>query len=501
MTLSTFPVTMAVLLFVSLFFLFAGGHIAVLVTDCLQGMFTQIAAVIIVIVLVCIQLDWGNVVEVLISVGDPDKGMSLLNPLKASNQEGGFTFWFFMISIVAAWYNIMSNMQSQAYIASAKTAHEYRMGSALNQWRWQALLLFFMVLVLCAMVVLHHPDHAATSVEINKQLDAAVSSQPIETQDTLRKQLTITMALSHIMPVGLAGLFCAIMLAALISTYDSFMHTWGVVFLQDVIMPFRKKRFETKTHLWLLRLSIFGVAAFSFFYSMFFPNTESLLMYFALVNSIWLGGSGAVILGGLYWKRGTNAAAFWTLILGAVMGSICTIVKLGWPKWYDGATFPINAQWLFLITIVVSVAVYWIMSLMGNENHNMDKLLNRGKYAIEGEQTNVVHRTKWYEKMFGIGQEFNFRDRVTAYSIVGWLLMWLGVFIAGMIYGFVAKPGEEAWAKFWYVYLICLFGLSIVTTLLFTIGGLVDIESLFKSLKTQKHDYDDDGMVIEDSDK
>ena len=91
---------------------------------------------------------------------------------------------------------------------------------------------------------LGHPDHASTAQQIDQQLDKMVASQPNEAaREALRGQLTITAALSHVIPVGLAGLFCAIMVAALISTYDSFMHTWGAVFLQDVVMPFSKKRY------------------------------------------------------------------------------------------------------------------------------------------------------------------------------------------------------------------------------------------------------------------
>jgi SSS family solute:Na+ symporter len=495
MACPTFPVVMIIMLGISLFFVFAGGHVAVLVTDCLQGMFTQIAAVIIIITLFVMKIDWSKIVDVLITKGDPVVGKSLLDPLHASNQSGGFTFWFFIIGIIGAWYTIMSNMQIQASIASAKTAHEFRMGSALNQWRWQSLLLFFMVLTLCAMVVLYHPDHASTAQQIDLQLDKMVASQPNEmAREALRGQLTITAALSHVLPVGLTGLFCAIMVAALISTYDSFMHTWGSVFLQDVVMPFRKKRYTTKKHLRLLRISIFAVAVFSFIFSLLFPNPENILMYFALVNNIWLGGSGAVILGGLYWKRGTTTSAIWTLIFGAVLGTAGSVVTLGWPSWVGGK-FPINPQWLFCLTILASTAFYWVVSVMGKEVFDMDKLLHRGKYAIEEDQTHVDIPTRWYEKIFGITREFNRFDRFLAYAIVGWFLMWLGVFVIGMIYGVVAKPEETAWAKFWHVYLFILFVIALFTTVLFTVGGFKDLMHLFKVLKTQVRDFDDDGTV------
>ena len=46
--------------------------------------------------------------------------------------------------------------------------------------------------------------------------------------------------------VGLVGLFCAIMMAALISSHNGFMHAWGGVLLQDIILPFRRRPLGTR---------------------------------------------------------------------------------------------------------------------------------------------------------------------------------------------------------------------------------------------------------------
>ena len=53
--------------------------------------------------------------------------------------------------------------------------------------------------------------------------------------------------------------------------------------------------------------------------SLLFPLKDFIFMFFALTSAIYLGGAGAVIIGGLYWKRGTAEAAWTALILGTVM--------------------------------------------------------------------------------------------------------------------------------------------------------------------------------------
>ena len=45
---------------------------------------------------------------------------------------------------------------------------------------------------------------------------------------------------------------------------------------------------------------------FAFCWSLLFPQTTYIYMYFALTGAIFLGGAGSVIIGGLYWKRGTR---------------------------------------------------------------------------------------------------------------------------------------------------------------------------------------------------
>ena len=101
--------------------------------------------------------------------------------------------------------------------------------------------------------------------------------------------------------------------------------------------------------------------------------------------------------------------------------------------------------------------------------------------------------TRWWQSLFGITPMFNRRDRVTAYLIVGYFLLWLGVFAAGMIYGAIADPGELAWAQFWHVYLYISAGLLVCSTLWLGIGGLRDLASLFRNLRSAQRDYSDTG--------
>jgi SSS family solute:Na+ symporter len=318
-----------------------------------------------------------------------------------------------------------------------------------------------------------------------------MKSVPAEVHDQIR----VTATLPALLPVGLVGLFCAIMMAALISSHNGFMHAWGGVLLQDIILPFRKQPLSTQAHLWALRGAIAAVGLIAFVYSLFWKPNQSILMYFAMVNNVWLGPAGAVMLGGLYWKKGTTRAAMMTLVCGAVLGIAHIVLRWGWEGW-TGHEFPINSQWVFLITILFSVVLYVLVSWLDPQPaFNMDRMLYRGQYAAIGEPLPELRPTRWWQTIFGITPMFNQRDRLTAYLIVGWFLAWLGVFAAGMIYGWIADPGPLAWAKFWRVYLYISFGVLVGTTVWLGIGGLRDLRNLLGSLRSTERDFNDDGSV------
>lgn len=483
--LSTFVALAGLMVLLPLGFIVMGGHTSVMVSNFMQGLFTNIAAVIIVAVLFFTVFDWQAISTTMLAHSKPDA--SLFNPLHASGTKD-FNAWYFIIGIVGTWYGAMSNVPSQAFLGSGKTAHEQRMGYLLGQISWQGLLVFFMMLALCSFNLLNNPAHAATAAKVN----AALATVP----EAMQGKVQAAAALPYLLPAGMVGLFCAIMMAALISSNNGFMHAWGGVLLQDIILPFRKQPLATHTHLLALRGAIVFVGLVAFLLSISFNPQQSILMLFAAVNSIWLGPAGAVMLGGLYWKWGTTKAAMTTLLAGSLVGMMFFILQQGWPVWYAKADFPINGQYCFLINIVFSSALYVGTSLLTRQpDFNMDRMLHRGEYAAADELLPELRPTRWWQTIFGITPMFNRRDRITAYLIVGWFLFWLGTFVVGMIYGVLINPPDAVWVNFWFIYLCLNFAVLMGSTLWLGIGGIQDVLALFKTMSGARRDTADDGTV------
>ena len=532
MGLPVYPLVMIILLGISLYFVYTGGQIAVIIADFFRGIFTTVVLVIVTLYLFS-NIGWDHIThsleqtpinlanqeieslevdETFQTLSDKDQqkqiddikekynNSSRINPFKTSHVED-FNFWYFLIGIIGIMYGTMSWQGSQAYNSSAKSAHEAKMGSVLAGFRGLPQGLFFLLVPVLLYVYMNHPEYQDIAASVNFSLDQ------FET-DTLRSQMRGPLILSTVLPVGLLGAFAALMLAAFVSTHDTYLHSWATILIQDVIMPFRKKPFDKDTHLKVLRIAIFGVAVFIFLFSLLFQQNQKIALFFAITAAIFAGGSGAVIIGGLYWKRGTTAAAWTAMIVGAVISVGGVLVKQISADWLaDQNTYAslkeiisfikdINGQEYWAISMGLSAIAYVMVSLnFKAEPFNMDKLLNRGKYKIDGEAKIINRETQLGWKIFLMGSEFTKTDKIIYILNYAWTGIWTIVFFAGTAYNLYNDVSNVAWMKFWKTYLYVHVVVSILIIIWFTIGGFRDLKDMISRLKTEYRDHQDDGWV------
>jgi len=482
---STYVVMMIFLLGIALFFVFAGGQIAVIVADFIQGVLTN-AVFVILILFFFFTIDWNQIFEALLAAQKTPHA-SLINPFKTS-QVDDFNFWYFLIGLIGFVYNFMSWQGTQAYNSSASSAHEAKMAQVLGNWRNYPRNLFLVFIPVITITVMHHVDFSFIAAKVNAILGTIESSE-------IQSQVRVPLVLRFLLPTGLLGAFAAVMLSAFISTHDTYLHSWGSIFIQDVIMPFRKQPFAPKQHIQVLRFSIIGVAIFIFLFSLLFKQGQHIYLFFAVTGAIFVGGAGSVIIGGLYWKRGTTAAAWSAMISGssiAIIGTILTSI-------YEN--FPVNGQWFWFISMVGASLVYILVSLLGKKvDFNMDKMLHRGKYAIEGEMKVIDRVPSKGWKVLGMGKEFTRGDKFIYILSYAWIVIWTLIFIGGTIYGLSHDVADSHWLSYWKYYVIIYGLVSAVVVIWFTIGGIVDLKAMFKRLAIMQRDDSDDGYVVRTDD-
>ena len=528
----TFPLVMIILIGIALYFVYTGGQIAVIVADFFQGIFLIVVLFVITIFLYK-NVGWDQVSDSLkdtpaslankeiqklekddsfIILSDEEKknkieeintkyqNSSLINPFKTSRVED-FNLTYFLIGLIGMFYGTLSWQGHQAYNSSAKSAHEAKMAAVLGDIRWKPQGLFIFLVPVLAYVFMNHPDFQSVADSVNATLNS------LET-DTLKSQMRAPIVLSEVLPAGLLGAFAALMLAAFISTHDTYLHSWASIFVQDVVMPFRKEPFNKDDHLRVLRYSIFGVAIFIFIFSLVFDQNQEIALYFAVTFAIFAGGVGAVIIGGLYWDKGTTEGAWAAMIIGAtvaVTGTIIPSVSDSWlndtESWVQVKGFilklkEINGIKFYALSMASSSLSYIVVSLITfKEKMNMDKLLNRGKYSIEDEVKVPDKKVKSVWKIFGIGNEFTIEDKIIYLISFIWNISFIIIFMVGTIYNLSNDVSDDAWMVYWkyQVYVNIIFSFIIIVW--FTIGGIIDIKKMFQSLSSSERDHGDSGWV------
>jgi SSS family solute:Na+ symporter len=476
-TWPTYPILMAGLLLTALWFVFSGGQVTVIITDFVQGLFASFVFVVVPVYLLFV-VKWDRVAEVL---SKQPAGKSLINPFDTGYVEE-FNFGFYIIGVFGVLLRGLGWQGEQAYNVSAKSAHEAKMGGVLAMWRGMPQGLLMLLVPILAAVIMQHADFAGVAEEVTAQKEAIENTRVAD-------QLATPLVLAKMLPVGLLGMFCAMMLAAFISTHDTYLHSWGSIFVQDVVMPVRGKPLAKRNHLRLLRAALVGVGAFIFAFSWWWVPSDAILHYFALTASVFANWAGIVTIGGLYWKRGTTGGAWAALIVGTVTAITGFALRHFQPH------FPIHGQGFWAVGMAASILAYVACSLLVPRKFELDRLLHRGRYAIEGEHEVVEKDPGLGWRIFAMGREFTRRDKALYIATYAWTFLNIAVFSVGTIINLTHGATDAAWLRYWQIYVWVNVGLSVVVLVWFGTGGLRDLRRMVVALSTMKRDDSDDGVV------
>ncbi|MDD2403795.1 MAG: hypothetical protein PHI56_04570 [Victivallaceae bacterium] len=582
----TFGLAMFFFLSIAVWIVMMGGQITIMVTDCVQGLLSYPMYVVIV-GFILYKFSWTN--EMAPTLLDTEPGKSFLNPYDVYNLRN-FNLFYVMVGIFSSIFNRMAWSGTSGYNAAAATPHEQKIGGLLGTWRSGLSVMMYTLMAIAAFTYMKHINYQPQATKVSKQLtlktisdiasedkfnvvrgeisdfiksgkaapelqqrvgDKFDLSKPLTgtedykevakiaidsvdkakglTFNTIYSQMLVPIAVRDMLPIGITGIMCAIMIFLMVSTDTTYMHSWGSIIVQDVVLPFCPNGLRPEVQLKLLRFVIAGVAAFAFLFSLLFAQVDFILMFFAITGAIWLGGAGPVIVFGLYWRRGTAAGAFTSLISGssiAVGGIVCQQmwVKSIYPflsnnglaepvkefLWNVSSPFhplviwdmtpdkfPINSQEIYFIAMLVSISLYIVISLLTcREKFNMDRMLHRGIYHTEGI---ALQKTRFnLSKIVGITSQYTTGDKILAWSVFIWSFVYNCVicFALVIIWNLFHSWPNEWWAWYFYINSILLAGVvGLVTTIWFSIGGTKDLIQLFQRLEGRTADTLDDGRV------
>ena len=467
----TVPAVTICLVVLSVLLATMGGQISLLFTDFLQWIVMMIMFVSVGFVVYRV-INWGDVEAALLASENP---RAMVDPFLATSANSFGLLYIFWLAIRSV-YNVLSWAPNTMKSQSATEPREAKIMWVFSYIRQMTTigLLFAGVAALACMAL---PKFGA----IAEQVQSTVGSIANE---AVRTEMVVPIFLSIVLSPLMKGLFLAGMIAASISTLDTYFLTWAGVFTQDVVGPFRKKSMTHEQRIKWLRGSVVGVAFFVYLFSIFWKPTEYIFMYFAITATIYTGGAGVVILGGLYWPRGTTWGAWASMVWGLV-GSVGSIIALqlyskteGWPSWVNGMS-------LAVLISLSAIVVYAVVSLLSaDEKVDLNALLHRtpkkGKPNLSDRWRMVFSRKNTFELIVG--------------GTAGILLL---AALGTLVYSRFYEIPLTGWLGFWKGYAFFFYAISVPITIWFLVGSIRDIVVLLRRLNAEVVDAEDDGQVHE----
>ncbi len=565
-----------------------GGTLAIIVTDSIQGMFFFPLIVTFVIFIIC-KFSWST--EIVPVMMDRVQGESFLNPYDVSKLRD-FNIFFVIMTLANIFFH-RASWAGNGKTTSAKSPHEQKMAGLLGSWRTAVTVTFYVMIAITIITLLNHRNWAPQAKNIRDSISCKISQELIsdeanrkefnerirevptqyhqigvdkplsqknnldtptlkaahkalnkingETEGnakfqqfrTLFHQMMLGQSMRQMFPPVLLGLFCLLMVLAMLSTDDSRIYSATVTLTQDVVMPLRKKPFTPKQHVLVLRIVAIGIGIFFFCGSYFMSQLDYIGLFTTLMCSMWLGGCAPVMIFGLYSRFGTTAGAFASLIAGMIISGSSILIKRNWADvvypWLDQTNmvepignflsaasspfnpyivwemnpvkFPINSYEIYFITMVTTLFLYISVSYFTmKEPFNLERMLHRGKYNLDHENKETFNWSvnNVFKRVLGITKEYTTGDKVIAWSLFVYSIIWsfLTTFIGVVAWNAFTPWPIEWWGKYFFIVNLIVPGtMAAISTVWFGVGGIIDLRRMFRDLKVRVDNPLDDGWV------
>ena len=415
---------------------------------------------------------------------------------------------------------------------------------------------------------------------------------------TLYNQLSLSATMRALLPDGLFGLFALLLFLAMLSTDDTRIYSAALTIAQDVVLPLRRKPFTPRGHIWMIRIVAICIGVFFLGGSYFMKQLDYIQMFNTLACSMWVSGAGPVMLFGLYSRFGTAAGAWTALGTSTVLSILYVYVQRSWADvvypalakagfvdgldrvlralsspfepyihWQmDAVKCPVNTiEFTFFLSLLTLLLYVAVSKLTCKEPFNLERMLHRGRYAIQGDaarqmtgaatqqmkggaarqmegaaaqqmesdtsfppkadpsfvgEADTLHSAeggsslrrrrsfirraaafagRTLSRVVGITPEYSRGDRIVAWGV---FLHSFGFSFGCCFLGTVAWNAIRPWPAAWWgryfvvVYFLVPCAVAVVSTVWFSVGGVIGLRRLFRDLAARGEiDVLDDGRV------
>ena len=297
-------IVMGFLIALVLLYTCLGGMVSVVISDYVQFVVLS-TGLVLTTVLAATKLGWNDIFTAVYKI----KGAAGFDPTVAESGFGvEYIAWMCCLGLIgcAVW---------PTSVARALAAESPK--TVKRQFTWASLSYTIRFLIpyfwgICALVYISsHND------ELGRLFISQDGAKPV-----LDNLYAMPVFLGRILPPVMIGLITAGMIAAFMSTHDSYLLCWSSVLTEDVVAPLCDDKLSPSARVFLARGFIVLIGIFVYVWGIFYKGSDDVWDYMAVTGAIYAAGAMAVLASGLYWKRASSTGAVLALLAGssAILG-------------------------------------------------------------------------------------------------------------------------------------------------------------------------------------
>ena len=311
---STLIIIMFILLVLVLVYTISGGMISVIVTDYIQYVVLSLGFIFAVFYSIN-YFGWNNIFLELEKLKNYEE---VYNPLE--NKGFSYISWQVILGFVSAvvWPTAITRVLAIKDVKMVKL-----------QYIWSSISFLSRFIIPCFLGIC-----AFLYFDGNSNSYHTLSLMP--------------MYLYEILPVGILGIVVAGMLAAFMSTHDSYLLCWSTIITNDIIEPLSNKTLSSSRKIQITRFIIVVLGLYIFYWGMFYEGSDAIWDYLGITGAIYFTGAISVIIFGLYWPKASSTGAILSLLAG-----LSSVIGLEPVRLYLGINVS-NPAIIGLLTLVFS---------------------------------------------------------------------------------------------------------------------------------------------------
>lgn len=393
----------------ALFVLFgvAGGLVATVTTDFIQGIFILILS----FLLIPFGLNAvGGFTGLHQKLADTPQMFSLIAP-----QE--LTLFTIAMLVISGLVGIVAQPHHMSVAGSGKTEMNCRVGWCYGNF----------IKRLCT---------------IGWALAGVIAAALLVQGSLAKRELAFGVMVKMLLPEGLVGLMIAAIIATVIASCASFMIAGSALFTRNLYQKYIRTDGDDKHYLLVGRIVSAVITVGSLLIALYIPSVISATIHFVEIVAF----VGVPMWVGIIWRR-ANSQGAWA---GILSGAAVFIVTGNFLHWQKGPQLLLSLVVAFAATILVSLFTspvpeerlrrfYGLLHTPVGEEENLKKLdepgaeLPASKLEEEGHSLLIVD-------LLRLGQRFNYRRY--RLDIIGFVLAWIWVALLLLLGYWVAHLGE-----------------------------------------------------------